>query len=133
MSNGTVHLDVSTLQWLVYVALPWLVDLVSRRFASGRIKSALLAVFAVVAVVLQEGLQHGGDFDLASLAGKFVTALVTAYVTHQYVWKPLMVTGDNGVLQKAVPAGVGTADPVKVVQADRETRMRANGGNGGTA
>lgn len=133
MNNGTIHLDVSTLQWLVYAALPWLVDFVSRRFASGRLKSALLTVFAVVAVVLQEGLQHGGDFDLPSLLGKFVTALVTAYVTHQYVWKPLMVTGDNGVIQKSVPAGFGVADPVKVVQADRDTRMRANGGDNRTA
>lgn len=128
MENGTVHLDVSTLQWLVYVALPWLVDLVSRRFANGRVKSILLTVFAVVTVLIQEALQHGGDFDIPSLIGKFVTALATGFVTHQYVWKPLLITGDSGVIQKTAPAGVGKADPVKVVAADRSARLRANGG-----
>lgn len=123
LHNGTVHLDVSMLQWLVYVVLPWLVDFVSRRFANAQAKSILLTTFALVAVIAQEGLQHGGDFDVPGLIGKFVTALATAFVTHQYVWKPLKITGDNGVILKALPAGIGAVDPLKVVEADRRMRM----------
>lgn len=122
INNGTIHLDVSTLQWLVYAVLPWLVDLVTKRFANGRVKSGLLALFAVITVVLQEGLQHNGDFNLPDLLGKLVTALATAFVLHQYVWKPLKVTGDLGVIQKTVPAGVGKPDPNKVVHADKLRR-----------
>jgi hypothetical protein len=122
VSNGTVHLDVSTLQWLVYTVLPFLVDLVTKRFADGRVKAGALALFAFLTVVIQEALEAGGDISIASLAGKFVTALVTALVTHQYVWKPLRITGDRGAIEKAVPAGVGRTDPVKVVREDRRVR-----------
>lgn len=122
VSNGTVHMDVSTLQWLVYTVLPFLVDLVTRRFADGRIKAGVLTLFAFLTVVLQEALEAGGSMSVADLAGKFVTALVTAFVAHQYVWKPLRVTGDRGAIEKAVPAGVGRVDPVKVVREDRRVR-----------
>jgi hypothetical protein len=129
INNGTIHLDVTTLQWLVYAVLPWLVDLVSKRFANARVKGGLLALFALLATVLQEGLQHGGDFNLPSLLGKLVTALATAFVLHTYVWKPLRVTGDLGVIQKTVPVGVGTPDPAKVLHADRLVRATPPGGH----
>jgi peptidoglycan/LPS O-acetylase OafA/YrhL len=125
INNGTIHLDVSTLQWLVYTVLPFLVDLVTKRFANGRIKAGLLAVFAVVTVILQEALQHDGDINLPSLLGKLVTALATAFVLHKYVWEPIRLTGDNGAILKAVPSGVGKVDPRKVVAADRLQRPAA--------
>lgn len=114
INNGTVHLDVSTLQWLIYTVLPLVTDFVTKRFADGRIKGAVLTVLAVVVVVIQEALARDGDLYLPSMIGKLVTALVTAYVTHTYVWKPLHVTGDRGVILKAMPAGAGPVDPAKV-------------------
>lgn len=126
INNGTIHLDVSTLQWLMYTVLPLLVDLVTKRFADGRIKGAVLTVLAVVVVVVQEALARDGDLYLPSMIGKLVTALVTAYVTHTYVWKPLHITGDRGVIQKSLPAGAGAVDPVKV--AKQNTRAGTGAG-----
>lgn len=125
INNGTVHLDVSTLQWLLYVALPFVVDLVTRRFADGRVKSAVLTVVALVAVLVQEALQYDGELHLPSLLGKFVTALVTAFVTHQYVWKPLRVTGDRGLILKSLPTGVGPQDPAKIALENERLGTRA--------
>lgn len=112
--NGTIHLDVTTLQFLVYTVLPFIVDLITKRFADGRIKAGLLTLLAALTALIQEGIQHNGDFDVPSLIGKFVTALVVAYLTHTYVWKPLRLTGDRGAVLKALPGGVGATDPAKV-------------------
>lgn len=111
--NGNMVLDVSMLQLLVYVAIPFVVDLVTKRFANADLKAGVVAVLAILAAVVQELVQTGADVTLNGLASKFVTALVTSFVFHQYVWKPVGVTGDEGVIQKAVPAGVGSVDPVK--------------------
>jgi len=125
INNGVVHLDVTTLQWVFYVALPWVVDLVTKRFADGRIKAAVLTVLALVTVFVQEALQNDGDLHLPSLIGKFVTALVTALVTHQYVWRPLHITGDRGVIQKSLPTGVGPQDPAKLKDQTERRGTRA--------
>jgi peptidoglycan/LPS O-acetylase OafA/YrhL len=116
INNGVVHLDVTTLQWLMYTVLPIVVDFVTKRFADGRVKAAVLTLLALVTAIVQEALATDGDLNLPSVIGKFVTALVTAYVTHTYVWKPLHLTGDRGVIQKALPAGAGPVDPVKVAK-----------------
>ena len=111
--NGNVVLDVTVLQLLVYVAIPFVVDLVSKRFANSNVKAGLTAVLSILAAVTQEMLQAGTDVTLNGLAAKFVTAVVTSYVFHQYVWKPVGVTGDQGIIQKNVPVGVGTVDEAK--------------------
>lgn len=113
VSNGTVHLDASTLQFLVYTAIPFVVDLIGKRFADGRVKGALVGILALAAALGQEALSAGGDFVLADLIGKFVTALVTAAIAHKFVWEPLRLTGDRGIIQRNLPAGVGTKDPAK--------------------
>lgn len=105
--DSSVTLDVSLLEFVVYVFLPWVVDLVTKRWADGRVKSAVLAVLAIVATLVQEALLSGGTFSIADFAGKLVTALATAFLFHQYVWQPIGVTGDKGFIMKTVPAGLG--------------------------
>ena len=125
ISNGTIHLDVSTLQWLVYTVLPFVVDLITKRFADGRVKAGILTLLAAATVLLQEAIQESGDIHIANLIGKFVTALVTAYVTHTYVWKPLLLTGDRGAIQGAVPVGIGRTDPAKIALEAKRQGTRA--------
>ena len=102
-----IHADVGTLQFLVDTAIPFAVAFLVRRFASERVKSGVMAVAALVVAVIQEGIDNGGSFSIPDLAGRFVTALVAAFLAHQFVWKPVGLTGDSGVIAKAVPFGIG--------------------------
>jgi hypothetical protein len=111
--DGSVTLDVGLLEFVVYIFLPWVVDLVTKRWADGKVKSAVLAVLAIVATLVQEAMLSGGTFSIADYLGKLVTALATAFLFHQYVWQPIGITGDKGIIMKAVPAGVGDKDPNK--------------------
>lgn len=106
--NGNVTLNVGLLEFVVYIFLPWIVDLVTKRWADGRVKSAVLAILAIFTTLVQEVLLGGGTFSIADFLGKLITALATAFLFHQYVWKPLGVTGDDGAILKAIPVGVGT-------------------------
>ena len=106
--DGSVTLDVGLLEFVTYVFLPWVVDLITKRWADGRVKSGVLAVIAIATTLVQEALLNGGTFSVADFLGKLVTALATAFLFHQYVWKPVGVTGDNGAIMKAVSAGIGT-------------------------
>lgn len=108
--NGTVHVDVSVLQFLIGTAIPFVVALIAKRFSDERVKSGVAAVVAVVTAVIQEAIVNGGNFNFADLLGRFVTMLVAAYVFHQFVWKPVGITGDSGAIAKAVPGGLGKAD-----------------------
>lgn len=105
-----MHIDVSTLQFLVDTAIPFLVAFLVRRFASERVKSGVMAVAAFLVALIQEGIDNGGSFSIPDLIGRFATALATAFIAHQFVWKPVGLTGDNGVILKAVPGGVGKVD-----------------------
>lgn len=105
--DGSVTLDVGLLEFVTYVFLPWLVDLITKRWADGRVKSAVLTVLAIMATLVQETLLSGGVFSIADFLGKLVTALATAFLFHQYIWKPAGLTGDQGAIMKAVPAGLG--------------------------
>jgi hypothetical protein len=97
------------LQFLVGTLLPFVTAFVVRRFASERVKSGVTAVAAIITAVVQEAIVHGGNFSVADLVGRFTTMLIAAYVFHQFVWKPVGLTGDSGVIAKAVPSGLGQA------------------------
>lgn len=105
--NGNIHIDVSILQFLIGTAIPFLTALLVQRFADERWKSGVTAVAAFITAVIQEAIVNNGNFNFAELLGRFVTMLVAAYVFHQFVWKPVGLTGDSGVIAKAVPNGLG--------------------------
>lgn len=107
--NGTVHVDVSILQFLIGTFIPWVTALVMQRFADERVKSGVTTVVAIIVAIVQEAIVNGGNFDLVSLVSRFLTMLVVAYITHQFIWKPIGVTGDQGAIAKAFPSGVGRA------------------------
>jgi L-lactate permease len=119
-----VHADITVLTFLVDTLIPFLVAFLVKRFANERVKSGITAVAALLVAVIQEAIGSDGNFNVPALVGKFATALVAAYLAHQFVWKPAGLTGDSGVIAKALPFGLGRKDPA-LVAAAQQTRTAA--------
>lgn len=109
-----IHVDVSLLRFLADTALPVAAAFLMRRFASEKVKSAILTVLAFVMAIVQDLIMLNGDFVLSVFVSNFVSALVIGFMTHQFIWKPVGVTGDTGVILKAVPNGIGKTDAATV-------------------
>jgi hypothetical protein len=116
-SNGTVFLNVTLLQTICYLVIPFVVDFVTRRFTNERVKAGIAAILAILTAVIQETINAGEGISLTGLAAKFLVALMTIYAAHKYVWKPIGLTGNTGAIQKAVPTGVGKVDLLKYQRA----------------
>lgn len=114
-----VHVDVSILRFLADTALPLLGAFLVRRFADERVKSAIMTVLAFILAMVQDLVMLNGDFVLSVFLSNFASAMVIGFLTHQYVWKPIGVTGDRGVILKLVPGGVGKSDPATMLDHSR--------------
>jgi len=106
-----VHVDIGVLAFIIDTLIPFLVAFLVRRFASEQVKSSITAGAALLVSVVQEAISNDGTFNIPSLVGRFATALVAAYLAHQYVWKPAGLTGDSGVILRLIPGGLGRSDP----------------------
>jgi vacuolar-type H+-ATPase subunit I/STV1 len=120
-----VHVDVSLLRFLADSGLPLIAAFILRRFSSERVKSAILTVLAFVLAMVQNLLMLNGDFVLSVFVSNFVSALVIGFMTHQFIWKPVGVTGDRGVILKALPGGLGKVDSATVNAHYKRTADRA--------
>ena len=109
-----VHVDVSLLRFLADTALPVMAAFFMRRFASEKVKSAIMAVLAFVMAIVQDLIMLNGDFIFSVFVSNFVSALVVGLLAHQFVWKPMSVTGDHGVILKSIPSGIGKPEPAKL-------------------
>lgn len=116
VTNGNVNVDITTLQFLVYSALPFIVDLITRRFSDGRLKAGVLSVLAIITATIQEVVIRGGDATLPDLIGTIFAALVVAWVSHKFAWEPARLTGDRGAVQRRSPSGIGQVDPRKRIR-----------------
>jgi hypothetical protein len=104
--------DVFTIPdfWLSIIigsVLPALVALVTSRVADKWIKSVLLIALSAVTGVLLEIQAGGGAFSWKQALTTAAVTFASGVVAHFGALKPLGVTGSNGVIQSAVPAGVG--------------------------
>ena len=106
-----VHVDVSVLRFLADSGLPLVAAFILRRFSSERVKSAILTVLAFVLAIVQDLVMLNGDFVFSVFLSNFASAMVLGFITHQFIWKPIGVTGDRGVILKMVPGGLGKVDP----------------------
>ena len=109
-----VHVDVSILRFLADSGLPILAAFLLRRFTDERIKSAVLTVLAFVLAIVQDLIMLNGDFVFSVFLSNFASAMVVGFLTHQFVWKPIGITGDRGVILSMVPSGIGKVDPVQL-------------------
>lgn len=114
MTNSVIHIDVSILRFVADTLLPMAAALVARRFSNERVKSAVLTVLAFVMAIVQDLMGHNGDVALVTFLANFITAIFVGFLTHQFVWKPLGLTGDDGWLMKLIPHGVGRPDPANL-------------------
>jgi len=105
--NAQVVVDTYWLNLVLSVVIPGLVALVTKRVAPSWVKSVMLILLVAIASVIQTIVQAGGEFDVKTTLLNFVITFVMAVAAHFGFLKPTMVTGSEGVIQKAVPGGVG--------------------------
>ena len=101
---------VQVLSVVASVLLPIAVALVTARVADGAVKALVLLGLAAVTGLLTAWLtaiNAGQPFDLLQAGFDTLVAFVIATAAHFGLWRPVNVTGSTGVVQVAVPAGVG--------------------------
>lgn len=105
----------SPLQLLVFVVvgllLPLVVDLVTKRLASGALKSTVLLALSLVTGLLTEylsALNSMQPFDWATALYGAATAFVLGVVSFFGLTSSLGISGKDGAIQRAVPGGIGS-------------------------
>ena len=111
IANAHVILDLYWVNLVAGTLLPIVVALVTKRVAPSSVKTIILIVLAAIAALLQNIIQLGGEFDVKTTVLNFVLTLFTAIAAHFGVLKPVLVTGSEGAVQKAVPGGIGPSTP----------------------
>lgn len=94
------------------ILLPFLVDLVTKKLASGAVKSSVLLALSLIAGVLTEflgALTADRPFDWSTAGYGAVTAFITGVAAFFGFLSPFGISGSSGIIQAAVPAGIGTA------------------------
>lgn len=86
--------------------IPWLTGLVAARRAPGWLKAGFTVLLNLTSGVLVEVGSSGG-YDWQHAALYVIEGYVVATAAHYGLWKPAGVTGSAGVIQRAVPAGLG--------------------------
>jgi hypothetical protein len=106
--NTHVTFNPEVLTLLIGFIIPMAVALITKRFADSLWKALTLIVLAAVAAVLQQVFQNGGDFDLWPTVILFLQLVATAIISHFGVLQPMHITSSGGVIQLAVPGGIGS-------------------------
>jgi hypothetical protein len=110
--DDTLFVNVTYVNAVLAFVLPALVALITRRLASPRVKSLLLALLTIIAGVLQEIVTDNGDFQWKTAIGTILVQFVGAVAIHTGLLKPTGITGRNGVIQRSTPdVGVGSTAP----------------------
>lgn len=110
-------IDVITAARLLGVAVPLIVALITKRWASARVKAlaniVLAAVFGAIAPVLAG---NGGPDSIAELFNLIINTFVTGIVAYYGLLKP---TGITAALAGATAnVGLGAQDPAKASAGD---------------
>lgn len=113
MPTYDLDLDVTWLSMAAAVILPMLTALVTARLAHPGLKSAILALLALVTGAVNELIaQDGvGRFELSSALATGVAVFLGAVGLHYGLLKPSGVTGSQGTIQWTVPGGLGDSGP----------------------
>ena len=114
-ASQLITIDDFWLTFLVATILPAIVAFVTKRFAASQWGAVVLLFLSVISgwlTSLYAVPDHSFDPKTAAIA--IVTTFVTAVATHFGLLKPVKITGSEGVIQKAIPAGVGS-EPSSVI------------------
>jgi hypothetical protein len=105
--TSTLHLSLPLLTLVVGSALPSLTALVTNRFATSTMKTAILAALSLLTAAGEQAVTDGGDFDVAHFLAVALVQFILAVAVHYQVTKPAGLTGGNGAIARAIPGGIG--------------------------
>lgn len=104
----------SPLSLLIFVVvgllLPILVDLVTKRLASGAVKSSVLLALSLVTGLLTaflHAVNAGVPFDWATALYGAAVTFVLGVVSFFGLTSSLGISGKDGAIQRALPGGIG--------------------------
>lgn len=101
--------DLILLNALVGVVLPLLVALVTKNVSSARFKSLALLVLSGIGGYLTTLLASDAAVDWKTVGVAVLTIFVTAVASFFGFTKPAKIAGSDGLIQAAVPGGLGKA------------------------
>lgn len=113
----TVTIDDYWLTFLIGTVLPVLTALVTKRFAPGWWKGAVLVLLSVIAGWLTSLQATDGSFEVKAAITSIFMSFTTAVTLHYGLLKQLNVTGDEGIVAKTLSVGVGPVDEAKTSNA----------------
>lgn len=105
----TIPLDLLNLA--LAAGLPVLTALVTARLASGALKTLVLVLLTVISTALQGVFDDGGVLPVREFAIATTLQFLLSVGFHFGLLKPTGITGANGLVASAVPAGIGGNDP----------------------
>ena len=103
----TVVIAPDVLQLIVGFLLPVLVAIVTKRAADRWYKTVTLLFLSIIAGWLTELQQNDGSFQLWPTVVGIIMTFGTAVVSHFGLLQPVHITGSDGVVQAAIPGGIG--------------------------
>lgn len=102
-----VHLDVGILTFIVAVALPLVVGIVTKSTASPRLQAMMLLSLSLVAAAIQRLIETNGVVNLKTFLANFAVTWLIAMGTYLGFLKP---TGVGSKVQNVAPNfGIGKA------------------------
>lgn len=103
----TLHLDVTYVSFLVSVILPMLTALITKRYAKGWVKTVCLIVLSIIAGFAEQIISNGGVFVFDRAGIYMILTFLVAALVHFGILKPINLTGENGIIARSVPGGLG--------------------------
>lgn len=104
---------ITASEWLTFVinvGLPIVVAAVTSRFADGAVKALVLLGLSALSGLLVgvlAAVNAGQAVDWSHVLFTAAVGYVMAVASHFGLWKPVALTGSNGVIQMKAPAGIG--------------------------
>lgn len=108
-NEHVVTIDEYWLNLAISFFLPVLVALVTKRFADSSVKAIVLALLSVVTGWLTSLQATGGTFEVKSAITSVLVSFAMAVAVHFGLWAPVKVTGRDGLVQMALPGGLGSS------------------------
>lgn len=103
-----VSVDTLIVVLLVGVGIPLVTDLISKRGAPGWLKSLITLLLSTATGILTP-LEEQAHVAWKQIVFSIVFAFVVASAAHYNAWSPFGITGDGGIIQSTVPAGISTS------------------------
>ncbi len=102
-----VAVPLDLLNLLLAAVLPMVTAIITARFANSAVKSLTLVALTVITTALQTIFDDGGQFEVRPFLITTAMQFMLSVGLHFGLLKPVKVTGENGAIAQAVPAGVG--------------------------